>query len=295
VIRSMTGFGRSRFEIEGQPFDCELRSVNHRYLDVRVRLPRRLGHGEAELRARLQERVARGKVDLTVAQPETGAAAPRLEVDADAARQYAAAAEKLRSAGIGGDLDVATLLALPGVARLGEPALSSEESLRALLAAVDEATAALDAMREAEGAALERELHTRLRAVRELVQAVDERSHTVQAAVRERLARRIEKLQRETGFLDEGRLHQEVALAADRMDVTEELVRLRSHVEQFEAILASARPGEPVGRRLDFLLQELAREANTVGSKAGDAPIAHRVVELKTEIERIREQVQNVE
>jgi uncharacterized protein (TIGR00255 family) len=147
-------------------------------------------------------------------------------------------------------------------------------------------------MRAAEGAALDRELRGRLARIDELTTDVEGRSGDVQRAVRERLRKRADQLRDETGLLDEARLHQEIVLAADRLDVTEETVRMRSHTAQFRAILDAS---GAVGRRLDFLLQEMGREANTIGSKGGDAPIAHQVVELKTELERIREQVQNVE
>jgi uncharacterized protein (TIGR00255 family) len=147
-------------------------------------------------------------------------------------------------------------------------------------------------MRAAEGEALDRELRGRLARIDALTSDVESRSADVQRSVRERLRKRADQLRDETGLLDEARLHQEIVLAADRLDVTEETVRMRSHTAQFRAILESS---GAVGRRLDFLLQEMGREANTIGSKGGDAPIAHQVVELKTELERIREQVQNVE
>lgn len=150
-------------------------------------------------------------------------------------------------------------------------------------------------MRVAEGAALERELRARLAAVAALAAEVSERAGEVAAAARERLRKRAEQLSKETGLADEARLAQEVVAAADRMDVTEEVVRLRSHVTQFEAALGAAAPDAGVGRRLEFLLQEMSREANTIGSKSGEAKLAHRVVDLKTELERIREQVLNVE
>ena len=138
-------------------------------------------------------------------------------------------------------------------------------------------------------------LPERLARVLELAQDVESRSGSVQQTARERLRRRAEQLKQETGILDEARLHQEIVIAADRLDIAEELVRLRSHVGHFELTLADAGPGKPVGRRLDFLLQEMGREANTLGAKGADAGAAHLVVELKTELERMREQVQNVE
>jgi uncharacterized protein (TIGR00255 family) len=163
---------------------------------------------------------------------------------------------------------------------------------RALAEGIRAALDGLAAMRAAEGASLDRELRGRLERIEVLVVAIEARSGDVQRAVRERLRKRADQLREETGLLDEARLHQEIVFAADRLDITEETVRLRSHVEQFRAILDAA---GPAGRRLDFLLQEMGREVNTIGSKGNDAPIAHHVVELKTEVERIREQVQNVE
>ncbi len=296
MIRSMTGFGRASFAVAGAGFDLEIRSVNHRYLDVRLRLPRLLAGFEAEARTRVQSRFDRGKVDVVVQQPATAAPAPRLDLDLEVAGRYLEAADALRQRyAVGGHLDVDELLALPGVARLGETELSDADLGRELLASLDAALDAADAMRRSEGEALEREVLGRLARVEELGDQVSERSGLVQEQVRERLRKRSEKLARETGLLDEARLYQEVVLAADRLDVTEEVVRLKSHIEQFRTALTGADAGAPVGRRLDFLLQELVREVNTVGSKGADAPVAHLVVELKTELERIREQVQNVE
>jgi len=296
MIRSMTGFGRASFAMREARFDVEVRSVNHRFLDARVRLPKPLASLEAEVKAAIQARFERGKVDLTVTALAGELRATRLEIDLAAAQQYLGAAAALRGEhGVGGELRVADVLALPGVARFEEAELPAEALRDSLLAALEQALSALDAMRAAEGAALERDLDARLGRVIELAAFLEQRSGLVQQAVRERLRKRAQQLEQETGLLDAARLHQEVVIAADRLDVTEELVRLRSHVGQFREILAGAGPRSPVGRRLDFLLQEFGREANTVGSKASDAPIAHQIVELKTEIERMREQVQNVE
>jgi uncharacterized protein (TIGR00255 family) len=228
--------------------------------------------------------------------PGGGAPPARLEIDLEAARSYLRAAGELREAeGVPGALDVASLLALPGVSRFAESEPAAGELREALFRAVDGALDALDAMRAAEGEALARELVARLAAVEAMAVSLAQRAGAVQEGARERLRRRAEQLGRETGLLDEARLHQELVIAADRLDVTEEIVRLHSHVEQFRRILAEGGPGKPVGRRLDFLLQEFGREANTIGSKGSDAPIAHEIVELKAEIERLREQVQNVE
>ena len=296
MIRSMTGFGRASIRIENVAYDVEVRSVNHRYLDARVRLPRLFAALENDLRESVARVFARGKVDVSVVVPEGDAPKPVLEIDLDVARDYAAAAETLRSSeGVSGLLDVATLLTLPGVARFEDPTLPSEAVQSALRDAVDEALRATDDMRATEGAALERELLERIDTVSGLAEFLAERADVVQSAVRDRLRKRATQLAQETGLVDDARLHQEIVIAADRMDVTEEIVRLRSHVAQFREIVANGGPRKPVGRRLDFLIQEFGREVNTIGSKGGDAPIAHQVVELKTQLERVREQVQNIE
>jgi len=294
VIASMTGFGRAEFELEGAAFQVEVRSVNHRHLDLQVRLPRTMMRFEAELRRRLQGRFARGKVEVSVS-GRAGAGLETLRIDEEVAARYVRAARELGTRyGLSEQLDVQRLLALPGVARLAEPELPEAALGPALAAAAERAADDAAAMRRSEGQALARELESRLARVDALVDALAGKADTVQAAARERLRKRAEQLAAETGQRDEARLAQELVWAADRLDVTEELVRLRSHTAQFRAALGAGADGG-VGRRLEFLLQELLREANTVGSKAADAPLAHLVVDLKTELERAREQVLNVE
>lgn len=296
MIRSMTGYGRAAFPLAGTAFEVEVRSVNHRYLDLRVKLPRVLASLEPAVRERVQGRFARGKVELLVSAPGNSTGGSEVRVDLEAAARYVEAARELGERHtVEPALDAAALLALPGVSRVSEPEVDPAEAEAGLLRGVDEALAAAGAMRDAEGEGLDREFRARLDRILELVDALDGRAGVVQEAVRERLRKRSRELESETGLLDEARLHQEIVLAADRLDVSEELSRLRSHVAQFQTTLDEAAPGHPVGRRLDFLLQEVGRESNTIGSKANDADLAHLVVELKTEHERIREQVQNVE
>jgi uncharacterized protein (TIGR00255 family) len=294
MIRSMTGFGRAAFELAGRTYEVEIRTVNHRHLDAKLRLPRPMAEHEAPLKALVGERLHRGKVDITVSTPGTAAMPGELQVDEALAERYVSAARQLASThGLGSELEVSTLLTLPGVARFAEPETESEAVGSALTGGVEAALTSLEEMRRSEGKALATELESRLVTVEGLVGALQGRSSEVVEAAKERLRKRTEQIRQETGMLDEARLHQEIVIAADRLDITEELVRLRSHVDQFRSIIDAE--GQPVGRRLDFLLQEMGREANTVGSKANDAPLAHTVVELKTELERIREQVQNVE
>jgi uncharacterized protein (TIGR00255 family) len=290
----MTGFGTASFRMDGIAFEVEVRSVNHRHLDARVRLPRPLSSLESEVRARIQTRFGRGKFDCSVVTPE-GPPPAALEVDLEAARGYLRGARALHGEGVDGDLSVADLLGLPGVARFHEPEISTEVLRGALLDALNAALERLVAMRVAEGEALERDLLRRIARVSDLADELEARAGLVVEAARERLRRRTAQLQSETGLLDEARLHQEIVLIADRLDVAEEIVRLRSHVDQFRKLVDAGARDNPVGRRLEFLLQELGREANTIGSKASDAPVAHLIVELKNELERLREQVQNVE
>ena len=296
MILSMTGFGRASLRLASLGFDVEVRSVNHRHLDARVRVPRILSVCEADLRARIQQRIGRGKVDLTIATSDDSSVSARVEFDRGVAAEYGRVARELGSIdGAEGSLTVDTLIGLPGVTHLAEPEFPADELLDALLGGADRALDALVAMRASEGNAIERDLMSRLDRVESLADSIDLRSGLVCDAVRDRLRKRTEQLRLETGLLDEARLHQEIVIAADRLDVTEEIVRLRSHIEQFREIVQAAGVDVPVGRRLEFLLQEFGREANTIGSKGSDAPIAHDVVELKSELERIREQVQNIE
>jgi len=296
VIRSMTGYGHATFAVEGIGFEVEVRSVNHRHLDVRVRLPHGLAVFEAEVRQQVAAKLDRGKVDLTIRSVSGDTPSESVALDLAAAEQYLRAARRLRDDhGVPGELDVRGLLGLPGVARVVERKLPEENVRRVLSEGVVAALGGLASMRAAEGEALDRELRGRLDRIDALVESVAVRAGEVQIVVRERLRKRAEQLREETGLLDDARLHQEVVWAADRLDITEETVRMKSHTAQFRSILGSAGPGEPAGRRLEFLLQEMGREGNTIGSKGADAPIAHQVVEVKTELERLREQVLNVE
>jgi uncharacterized protein (TIGR00255 family) len=295
-IRSMTGFGRSSFEVGGIAFDVEVRTVNHRHLDLRLKLPRQLNGHESAIRTKVPKRLGRGKVDVVINLASGAVDSARLEIDHGVAKQYVDAARDLATHfEVAGALDVTSLMTMTGVTQFVDAGLPEVELERELEAAVDRALLAVDEARLTEGAAIGVEFRTRLAAISTLVDSIDGRSDLVVEGAKERLRKRTSQLELESGVVDEGRLHQEIVIAADRLDISEELARLRSHIEQFLTVLASAGPENPVGRRLDFLLQELGREANTVGSKANDALLAHDVVEVKTELERIREQVQNIE
>jgi uncharacterized protein (TIGR00255 family) len=292
-LRSMTGFGRAEVQLRDGLVVAEVRSVNSRHLDVRMRLPRDLTGLEPQVRQRIGPLFRRGQVEVGVRLSRDAESGAQIEIDREAARRYAEAAEELRRSlpVEGSGVSVAALLSLPGVARLSEPELDPEAAGAALLDAVAAAAEEAAEMRGREGAALERELRSRLGGVLERVGAVEARSHEVKKSQRERLVKRLAALAPEIE-LDPARLEQEVVLYVDRMDVTEETVRLRSHCEQFSEALTTE---GPVGRKLEFILQEMGRETNTIGSKASDGPIAREVVELKAELEKLREQVLNVE
>jgi uncharacterized protein (TIGR00255 family) len=291
MIRSMTGFGAGRGSAGGEDVDVEIRSVNHKYCEVKARLPRELSALEHEVAKTVKERLARGGVDVTVRRATAGGGlAPR--VDVALAESYARVYAELQARlGLPGTFTLADILSAEGVLRLEERAVSPEAITEALRAALAVALDALVGMRAREGQALARDLATRLDTVESLVGRVGELSPRAIDLYRERLEERIAELSRGIA-LDPARLAQEVALFADRTDVAEEITRLQSHLAQVRALLALP---EPAGRKLDFLVQEMHREVNTIGSKSQSAEIATIVVSLKAEIERMREQVQNVE
>ncbi len=293
VLNSMTGYGRGGVEEERFTLSTEVRTVNSRFLDVRLRLPRELNALDARVRALIGRFFRRGQVDVSVRVKSVGDGESGVVIDAEAATGYAREAERLRQQlGLQGELELSTLLGLPGVARLREPELEEQTAVApALLRAAEEACAEALAMRVREGAALEAELRERLSGLGAAVTEIEARADEVKRGVRARLEKRLGALAPEIE-IDPARLAQEVVLYSERMDVTEETVRLRSHLAQFQEALAL--PG-PVGRKLEFLLQEIGREVNTIGSKAADAPLSRVVVELKTELEKLREQVLNVE
>jgi len=288
----MTGFGAGRGEAGGEAISVELRSVNGKFCEVKPRLPRELSALEPELVKTIKARVSRGVIEAFVRR-ETGDARGSLpRADLALAAAYAKAFRELKdSLGLAGEPTVQDLVVLEGVISLGEDAPDQEGVSSALQAALAAGIEALDQMRRREGEALAKDLFARLDAIEKGAREVARLAPDQVNAVRERLSTRIAELTRGVP-LDSARLAQEVALFADRTDVSEELTRLASHLAQARGLIASQ---APVGRKLEFLVQELNREINTIGSKSQHAGIASTVVELKAELERVREQVQNVE
>ncbi|HLK35244.1 MAG TPA: YicC/YloC family endoribonuclease [Polyangiaceae bacterium] len=290
-MRSMTGFGLGEVPLATGRLGVEVRGVNHRFLDVRVRLPRELGDLSGFVEQIARDRLTRGRYEVAVRIEGIALGAPVL--DRDRARAaYKALCDLRDELAPGADVPLSLLASIP---ELFVSSADRELDLvrTAARAAFEAAAASLDAMRVREGEALKGDLVRRLDRVRALARDIQRRSPEVLEAHRRRLRERAERLRIAAEVeADATRLEQEIAVFAERCDITEELTRLDSHCAQLAALVAS---DEAVGRRLDFLLQEMAREANTVGAKSPDAQIAHAVVEVKAEIERMREQVQNVE
>jgi uncharacterized protein (TIGR00255 family) len=293
MLKSMTGFGRGESATAGRTFVVEAQSLNHRFLEVRARLPRRLIGLEHRVQQEVQRRFSRGRFDVTVSERLVGERPRTIRVDQGLAAAYIDALRQLQSLGrLQGEVTLDHLVTQRDLFLFDEEAEASiEEAGDELRAALAAALDALESMRVREGRALEAEIATRLGAVEAAVAEVERRTPQAVRAHKDRLQARVAELL-DGRSLDPARVEQEVALLADRGDVTEECARLRSHLEQFRALLGE---GGSQGRRFDFLLQEMNREANTIGSKAAGVDISHWVVAMKAELEKVREQVQNIE
>lgn len=286
---SLTGFGSGSAPLGDGRILIEIRSLNHKHQDVRMRLPAELNEHSFFLEQTARTTLGRGRYDLSVRVEGQVSALPELDREKIKAlyRSLAALRDEIAPET---PLALTSLLGLPEIFSSRGP--QPDDSKAALKAAFEQAVLSLTEMRRIEGEALGRDLRTRLATVRALRQQIAEGSVDLIEHHRQRLHERLTKLLADSAAVSADRLEHEIALLADRSDITEELVRLESHFSQLESLLASA---EPAGRKLDFLLQEVGREVNTIGSKSQHAPVSHLVVEMKSEVERLREQVQNVE
>ncbi len=296
MVRSMTGYGAAEQDTGAGRWWVEVRSTNHRFLEVAARLPRELAALEERVRTAVASRVRRGRVEVVVRE-EVPRRSRQVTVDTELARHYARALEELRrELALEDSVRLSTLLALPEVVRVEEGRPDVEAAWEALQPVLGRALDALVEMREAEGRRLAEDLVERVARLERWLEEVARRAELLPGEYAERLRGRIQELLRGLGAElagQESRLALEIAAFADRCDVREELVRLRSHLEAARALLA-ARDGA-VGRKLEFLVQEMQREVNTVGAKAADLQVSRAVLEMKSELEAIREQVQNVE
>ncbi len=287
----MTGFGAAEGSAGGGRLRLEIRTVNHRHLSVQLKAPSELSALETEIRERLRSFFERGHATISARWVEGPSAGAGVEIDTDRAK---AVVKALREVGkklkIKGDIDLATVARIPDVVRISSP--ETEVAAKDVLAIVDAAAKACVKMREREGAALVKDLQQRLSLLSEKAALITKRAPQRLAAESERLRANVQELAGHV-TLDAGRMAQEIAHIADRLDITEELVRFQAHVEAVRTALRGN--GAAVGKQLGFLLQELGRETNTIGSKANDAPIAEAVIVMKGELERMREQIENLE
>ena len=295
MVRSMTGYGRGEALTDGLRLAAEVRSVNHRFCEVSARLPRAFAAFEAEARKIVQDQVSRGKLSVVVTWGQEGDDSEpggTLTLDERAAERYVELLRSVKSKySLPGDVDLGTIASLPNVFTWQEPGRSSEFYLGLLREALEKATKDLVRMKETEGEALKKDLSARVELVRSRVARIRQRAPERVRETHEKMKERVRTLIAETD-IPEDRLLMEIALLSDRLDCTEECVRLEAHCDHFLKFLDEE---SAPGRKLNFLLQEMNREINTIGSKSNDVPIVEQVVEVKEELERIREQVQNIE
>ncbi len=292
MIRSMTGFGKAVCNDEGDPISVELSSVNHRYLDCSVRLPPAWAALEPIIKETVKRRLSRGKLQANVSRSNGSTGKMPIVCDIERARQYIEASRELAALlNEGKGLSVDVLAAMDGVFTEKEPDADMDRVQERLVKALEEALDQLNRMRKSEGEALAADVRDRVALIRESLAAIEARLPQLNENYEQRLRTRIQELASDISITEE-RIAIEVAMLAEKGDVTEETVRLKTHLDHIIEMLDSA---EPVGRRLDFLTQEVQREANTLGVKTRDTEVTKDVLRIKSEVEKIREQVQNIE
>ena len=292
MIKSMTGYGRAVETVNGREFSVELRSVNNRYLDCSVRLPRILSFAEEQVKQAVKASVSRGKVDVFISVRSESGEEAQVSLNKPVLEGYLAAMSRMVTEfGVKDDISVSTLSRMPEVFTVEKSQVDEEQLLADLMSVVDKALTGYDAMRCTEGQALDQDLRSRGETILELVSQVEQGNAQTVIDYRARLEAKLQEVLANTA-IDSNRILMEAAIFADKVAVDEETVRLRSHLEQMNTMLTT---GGAVGRKLDFLLQEMNREANTIGSKCTDVALARIVVDIKAELEKIREQTQNIE
>lgn len=292
MVRSMTGFGRAKKEIDSLDITVEIKSVNHRYFEFSARLPRSYNFLEEKLKSFLSEYISRGKVEISVMIEDNSQNATVVEIDRDYANAYITALKQLsKEFKIKNDIGASSFVGNNDLFKVRRKAADDQTVQNAVLTVAKEALDNFIEMRSIEGERLLNDVKSRTAYILKKVEFIEERSPETVKLYKERIEQKIKELLNDTAT-DEQRILTEVAIFADKVAVAEETVRLRSHIKQFEDLLSDTKP---VGRKLDFIVQEMNRETNTIGSKAQDIEIAHTVVDIKSEIEKIREQIQNME
>ena len=292
MIKSMTGYGRAVETVNGREFTVELRSVNNRYLDCSVRLPRILSFGEEAVKQAVKNSVSRGKVDVFISVRSEGGDEVQVTLNKAELESYLTAMHQMAEEyKVSDDISVSNLSRLPEVFSLEKPQVDEEQLLADMLSVLEKALEGYDTMRKTEGEALDKDLRSRGETILDLISQVEKGNTQTVIDYRTRLENKLKEVLSNTA-IDESRILTEAAIFADKVAVDEETVRLRSHLKQMNTMLDG---GGAVGRKLDFLLQEMNREANTIGSKCTDVNLARIVVDIKAELEKIREQTQNIE
>lgn len=294
MIKSMTGFGRGEFSDGKRSVTAEIKTVNHRYSDINVKMPKRYSFAEEKIKAIAKKRIKRGKAEISIMIENITEEDMVVKLNTAMAGQYVQNLRLLKDTyGLSGEVDLQMIASMPDVVKSVPDVENEEEVAKVMEQAVSMAAENLDSMRAAEGAKLCEDLLLRGDMIRDIVRKIEERAPMVVKDYTERLYTRIRELIEDAAAVPEDRILMEAAVFADKSNITEELVRLDSHMLQLKDILTSG--SSPVGKKLDFLVQEMNREANTIGSKSNDLEITSLMLEAKSEIEKIREQVQNIE
>ncbi len=292
MIRSMTGFGRCEIQSGEKKFTVEMKGVNHRYLDVNIRMPKKLYFFETAIRTYLKKYIQRGKVDIFVSYEDLSEGQMSLKYNEALASEYLEYFHRMEEKfGLENDVRISALSRFPEVFTMEEQDVDEEEMWNGLREALDGACVQFVAARETEGEKLREDLIGKLNDMKEVVEKIEERSPQILSEYREKLEEKVKELLEDTQ-IDDGRIAAEVVLFADKICTDEEIVRLKSHIDHMKATLQA---GEGIGRKLDFIAQEMNREANTILSKANDLTVSNYGIDLKTEIEKVREQIQNIE
>ena len=291
MIKSMTGFGRGKYENEGRTYTVEIKSVNHKYSDINVRLPRFLNNVEDKIRKRVAEVISRGKIDIFVSFENYSNKGTTIRINKDLAKEYIRELKELaEEADLRFDLNVIDVSKFPEILKL-EDEDNDELIGQEVMIALDDALGKFVSMREIEGEKLVEDIERRIYLIQEKVSEVTKFSSTLVEEYMARLQTRVNELLA-PGVVDDARLMQEIVIFSDKSSIEEELTRLKSHISQFLELIKQS---SPIGKKIDFLIQEINREVNTIGSKANSLDITNKVIEIKTEVENIREQIQNIE
>lgn len=293
----MTGFGRGRYTDEVKTITVEIKAVNHRYCDIYVKMPRKYTFAEEAIKAEIKKKLARGKIEVSVSVDSFGVSDTDVRLDKDLAQKYYAALSELEDSfdfGVAqGSISLSLLAKMPDVIKNAPAEEDEEEMLKAILDATAKAVDDICSMREVEGAKLVADLEMRADLIADIREKINERAPMIEKEYAAKLKTRIEELLDGAVEVPEDRIVLEAAIFADKANITEELIRLESHISQLRSFLRTE--NEAIGKKIDFLIQEMNREANTIGSKSNDKEITSLMLDLKAEIEKIREQVQNIE